>query len=145
MKIISVQVPFKIHFRWGNPPLCNRVIAVPSGPKSHTFTIILAVFIPQPRWCHKPGKDLLSQLVKRVINVVAGMITPSVYCMVSWGVMINSQQLPNARKFLSLISWNYPVYNLIHFTAQNQVVQGLLDVWIFLKANVTYLSAAVTL
>ena len=30
----------------GNPPLCNGVIAVPSGPKSHTFTVILTVFAP---------------------------------------------------------------------------------------------------
>ena len=29
-------------------------IAVPSGPKSHTFTVILAVFAPQPRWRQKP-------------------------------------------------------------------------------------------
>ena len=41
---------FKIHFRCGNPPLCRGVKAVPSGPKSHTFTVILAVFTPQPRW-----------------------------------------------------------------------------------------------
>ena len=29
-------------------------IAVPSEPKSHTFTVILAVFAPQPRWRQKP-------------------------------------------------------------------------------------------
>ena len=34
---------FKIHFRCGNLPLFSGVIAVPSGPKSHTFTVILAV------------------------------------------------------------------------------------------------------
>ena len=48
MKIISVQMSFKIHFRCGNPPLCRGVIAVPSGPKSHTLTVILAVFAPLP-------------------------------------------------------------------------------------------------
>ena len=37
----------------GNPPLCSGVIAVPSGPKSNTFTVILAVFTPQPRLHHK--------------------------------------------------------------------------------------------
>ena len=41
---------FKLHFRWGNLDLCSGVIAVPVGPKSHTFTVILAVFAPQPRW-----------------------------------------------------------------------------------------------
>ena len=29
------------------------LIAVPSGPKSHTFTVILAVFAHQPRLRHK--------------------------------------------------------------------------------------------
>ena len=58
MKIISTQMSFKIHFRCGNPTLCSGVIAVPSGPKSHTFTVILAVFAPQPRWRHKPWKGL---------------------------------------------------------------------------------------
>ena len=37
----------------GNPPLFSGVIAVPSGPKSNTFTVILAVFAPQPRLHHK--------------------------------------------------------------------------------------------
>ena len=54
MKIISVQMSSKVLFHCGNPPLCSGVIAVPSGPKSHTFTVILAVFAPQPRWRHKP-------------------------------------------------------------------------------------------
>ena len=48
MKTISLQMSFKIHFRCGNPPLCSGVIEVPSGPKSHTFTVILALFAPQP-------------------------------------------------------------------------------------------------
>ena len=42
----------------GNPPLCSGVIAVPSGPKSHALTVILAVFAPQPRMRHKPWKSL---------------------------------------------------------------------------------------
>ena len=46
MKIISVEMYFKIHFHCGNPPLCSDVIAVQSGTKSHTFTVILAVFAP---------------------------------------------------------------------------------------------------
>ena len=43
---------FKIHFRCGNinSTLCSGVIAVSSGPKSHTFTLILAVFALQLRW-----------------------------------------------------------------------------------------------
>ena len=31
-------------------PLCSGVTAFPSV---HTFTVILAMFSPQPRWCHK--------------------------------------------------------------------------------------------
>ena len=34
---------FKINFHCGNPSLFSGVIAVRSGPKSHTFTVILAV------------------------------------------------------------------------------------------------------
>ena len=37
---------FKIHFYCGNLPLCGGVIAFSGGPKSHTFTVILAVFAP---------------------------------------------------------------------------------------------------
>ena len=51
-------MPFKTNFRFGNLPLCSGVIAVPSGPKSHTFTVIIAVFA-QPRWRNKPWKGLL--------------------------------------------------------------------------------------
>ena len=50
---------FKVHFRWGNLDLCSGVIAVPIGPNSHTFTVILAVFAPQPRWPRKPWKGPL--------------------------------------------------------------------------------------
>ena len=32
----------------------DALIAVPVGPKSHTFTVILAVFTHQPRLRHKP-------------------------------------------------------------------------------------------
>ena len=62
MKTISVPMSFKIHFRCGNPPLCSGVIAIPSGLKSHTFIVILAVFAPQPRWGHKPWKGLLQSI-----------------------------------------------------------------------------------
>ena len=34
--------------------LCSGVIAFLSRLKPHTFTVISAVFAPQPRWCHKP-------------------------------------------------------------------------------------------
>ena len=47
--MISIKL-FKVVANVGNPPLCSGVIAFPSGPKSHTFTVILAVFAPQPRW-----------------------------------------------------------------------------------------------
>ena len=50
--MISVKL-FKVVANVGNPPLCSGVIAFPSGPKSHTFTVILAVFASQPRWRHK--------------------------------------------------------------------------------------------
>ena len=46
MKIISVQMSSKVVFHCGNPPLCSGIIEVPSGPKSHTVTVILAVFTP---------------------------------------------------------------------------------------------------
>ena len=52
------KTPFKVVEKVGNPPLCSGVIAVPSGPKSHTLTVILAVFASQPRCCHKPWKSL---------------------------------------------------------------------------------------
>ena len=50
------KTPFKVVENVGNPPLCSGVIAVPSGPKSHTLTVILAVFVPQPRWRHDREK-----------------------------------------------------------------------------------------
>ena len=46
----------------GNPPLCSGVIAIPSGLKSHTFIVILAMFGPQPRWRHKRWKGLLQSI-----------------------------------------------------------------------------------
>ena len=56
-----------MHFGCGNPPLCSGVIAVPSGPKSHTLTVILAVFAPQPSWRHKPWKGLFKiQMFPRI-------------------------------------------------------------------------------
>ena len=58
-KIILVQMSFKVHFRWGNLDLCSGVIAVPIGPNSHTFTVILAVFANQPPWPRKPWKGPL--------------------------------------------------------------------------------------
>ena len=36
----------------------SGVTAVPSRPRSITFTVILAVFAPQPRWRHKPWKGV---------------------------------------------------------------------------------------
>ena len=41
----------------------SSVIAFPSGPKSHTFTVILAVFAPQPRWRHKLSSNLFMLLL----------------------------------------------------------------------------------
>ena len=38
---------FKIRFHCGNLPLCIDVTVVQSGTKSHTFTVILAMFAPQ--------------------------------------------------------------------------------------------------
>ena len=58
--MISINI-FKVVANVGNLPLCSGVIAVPSGPKSHTFTVILAVFAPQPRWRHKLWKVLFDE------------------------------------------------------------------------------------
>ena len=56
--MISIKL-FKVAANVGNPPLCSGVIAVLSGPKSHTLTVILAVFAFQLRWRHKPWKSLV--------------------------------------------------------------------------------------
>ena len=50
---ISLKL-MKVVANVGNPPVCSGGIAVPSGPKSRTLTVILAVFAAQPRWRHKP-------------------------------------------------------------------------------------------
>ena len=50
----DINKPFKVVANVGNLPLCSGVIAVPSGLKSHTFSVILAVFAPQPR-LHQKG------------------------------------------------------------------------------------------
>ena len=60
--MISIKL-FKVVANVGNPPLCSGVIAFPSGPKSHTLTVILAVFAPQPRWRHQRHKPWEGQLV----------------------------------------------------------------------------------
>ena len=70
--VISTKL-FKVVANVGNPPLCTGVTAVPSGPKSHTFTVILAVFAPQPRWRHKPWKGLFlsySDVNAKIITVL---------------------------------------------------------------------------
>ena len=43
--MISIKL-FEVVANVGNPLLCSGVIAVPSGPKSHTLTVILAVLAP---------------------------------------------------------------------------------------------------
>ena len=70
MKIISVQMSFKIHFCCGNSPLCSGVIAISSGPKSHTFTVILVVFAP-------PAK-MESQTVKRSFVIFGKLVNLAV-------------------------------------------------------------------
>ena len=52
------KTPFKVVENVGNPPLCSGVIAVLSESKSHTLTVLLAVFASQPRWRHKLWKNL---------------------------------------------------------------------------------------
>ena len=44
--MISIKL-FKVVANVGNPPLCSGVIAVQNGPKSHTFTVILALLPSQ--------------------------------------------------------------------------------------------------
>ena len=58
---------FKINLWCGNLPLCSGVKEGPSGPKSHTFTVILGVFAP-------PAK-MASKTVKRSI-VWNGLLEP---------------------------------------------------------------------
>ena len=52
--MISIKLSWlKVVVNVGNPPLCSVVMAVSSGPKSHTFTVIsviLTVFAPRARW-----------------------------------------------------------------------------------------------
>ena len=60
--MISIKL-FKVVANVGNPPPCSGVIAVPSGPKPHALTVILAVFAPQPRWRHQRHKPSEGQLV----------------------------------------------------------------------------------
>ena len=52
---------FRIPFPFPDSGFCVLVLPVPSGPKSHTFTVILAVFALQPRWRHKPLKGLFDE------------------------------------------------------------------------------------
>ena len=57
---------FKVVANVGNPPLCSGVIAVQNGPKSHTFTLILAMFASQPRWRNKPLKSTLAAVLLKL-------------------------------------------------------------------------------
>ena len=49
---------FKRHFHLGNPFLFSGATAVQSRPKSHIFTLNLAVVAPQPRWRQTPWNGL---------------------------------------------------------------------------------------
>ena len=74
----------------GNPPLRSGVIAVPSGPKSHTFTVILAVIASQPRCRHKPWKSLFhvysphlwSRKLFKCTQLIAVLSGPFVYYLI---------------------------------------------------------------
>ena len=49
---------FKRHYHRGDPSLFSGATAVQSRLKSHTFTLNLPVFAPQPRWRQKQRKGL---------------------------------------------------------------------------------------
>ena len=60
MKIIS-KIVLKYFFAVEIRLLCSSITKVSSGPKSHTFTAMLAMFSTQPRWRHKSCKGLLGK------------------------------------------------------------------------------------
>ena len=64
--MISIKV-FKIVAKDGNLSLFSGASAVQSRPKSHTFTVNLAVFAPQARWRSKTVEG--SILVKDAIKI----------------------------------------------------------------------------
>ena len=76
--MVSINL-FKVVANVGNPPLCSGVIAVPSGPKSNTFTVILAVFAPQPRLHHK-GLICLFSFNSALYSTKAGYNTLRCFC-----------------------------------------------------------------
>ena len=92
MKIKSAQMSSKVLLHCGNPPLCSGIIEVPSGPKSHIFTVILAVFAPQPRWRHKPWKGLFASknlLFLLIFFLLDKNRTLTPTSMVIWNFMID--------------------------------------------------------
>ena len=64
MKIMSLSLSFKRHLHCGNPFLFSGATAVQSRPKSHTFTVNLAMFAPQPRWRQKSWKGVLFAITR---------------------------------------------------------------------------------
>ena len=84
----------------------SGVIAVPSGPKSHTFTVILAVFALQPRWHHKPWKGLFTSWVRHMTGASSelGLI------FVQFSTLLNKGRLQYFDMLLwqnKLESWSY--------------------------------------
>ena len=66
---ISIKL-FKEAAKVGNPPPLNSATGDQhdqSRPKSHTFSVILVEFAPQPRWRQKPWKGLY--VLKILINL----------------------------------------------------------------------------
>ena len=104
---------FKIDFCCGNPPLWSGVIAVPNGLKSHTFTVILAVFAPQPRSRHKPWKSELIAVCFWGFDRFRNMIAQGWNFIYSWAELLNlpPQLLLSERRSLNTIGLNalFPV------------------------------------
>ena len=59
----------KLVVKVGNLSLLSGATAVQSRQTSHTFTVILTIFAPQPwsafRWCQKPWKGLLNVILTK--------------------------------------------------------------------------------
>ena len=68
---------FKVVAKFGNLSLFSSGSAVQSRPKSHTFTVNLAVFAPQPRWRSKTVEGsvkLMFSLFDRPISTDCGTL-----------------------------------------------------------------------
>ena len=83
-----------------------------SRPKSHTFSVILAVFAPQPRWRQKPWKGLLRKGVESpncFLNFCSGANND--------GDIFNEDNLTEFRRFV----WESTDNKGVHFVMADGV------------------------